>query len=83
MLSKKAKYGIKAMIHLGKKLFPIYSNFNNWAKKASAWAVGFNWYLNDSFKLLINYENTSFESVGTNFALLNERVVLTRLQVAF
>ena len=30
-------------------------------RKASAWALGLNWYLNENLKWVLNYEQTSFD----------------------
>ena len=58
------------------------------AQRASAWALGVNWYLNRNFKLNLNYENTWFNSGGggSTRAPLDretERVLLTRFQLAY
>lgn len=49
------------------KLDQAYSGFadvqKGYALGASTWGVGVNWYLNQSSKFVINYEQTSFDSV--------------------
>lgn len=64
--------------------FPIFSNPNNWAEIAEGWAAGIRWYFNEIFSLAINYERTLFSnSKANNFSLIDESVILTRLQAAF
>jgi phosphate-selective porin OprO and OprP len=64
-------------------LFPFYSNPNNSAKKATNWSIALNWYMNEVFRIAINYENTSFESFGNSPNLKDDKALLTRLQIAF
>ncbi len=58
------------------------------AQRATAWALGVNWYLNRNFKLNLNYENTWFNGGGGGSARApldreTERVLLTRFQIAY
>jgi phosphate-selective porin OprO/OprP len=53
------------------------------ARRARAWAVGFNWHLARNFKLMADYERTNFEGGGRGGDRPHEIVVLTRLQVAY
>ena len=58
------------------------------AQRATAWALGVNWYLNRNFKLNLNYENTWFNGGGGGSARVpldreTERVLLTRFQIAY
>lgn len=67
------------------------------AKKAKTWTAGVNWYLNSNAKIVLNYEQTSFDggaSTGTGTAYNastnnnvadrpDERALLARFQVAF
>jgi phosphate-selective porin OprO/OprP len=68
---------------LDEELFPVFSNPANSAAKAKAWTVGINWYLNPVFRISLNYDNTTFDAIGSNNALPEEKVILTRLQAAF
>ena len=58
------------------------------AQEAAAWAVGFNWYLNQNLKLVLDYEQTSFEGGGGGTADApedreDEQALLSRIQLAF
>jgi phosphate-selective porin OprO/OprP len=63
--------------------FPLYANPATSARKAKAWAVGANWYLARSIKLVVDYEHTTFSggaAVGDRRA---ENFVVSRVQYAF
>jgi phosphate-selective porin OprO/OprP len=58
------------------------------AEEAMAWAVGFNWYLNQNVKPVLDYEQTTFEGGGGGTATSprdreDEQVLLSRLQLYF
>ncbi len=57
------------------------------ARKASAWTIGANWYLNKNAIIRTDYENVSFTGgAGTTTAIANrpsESVLSTRFQLAF
>ena len=58
------------------------------ASRASAWALGLNWYLNRNFKVNLDYENTWFNGGGGGSVRVpldreTERVFLTRFQIAY
>ncbi len=58
------------------------------AEQAAAWAVGFNWYLNQNVKFVVDYEHTFFDGGGGGTAdsprdREDENVVLSRVQIAF
>ncbi|MGH8510118.1 MAG: porin, partial [Gammaproteobacteria bacterium] len=58
------------------------------AEKAVAWAVGFNWYLNQNVKFVVDYEHTLFDGGGGGTAVSprdreDENVILSRVQLAF
>ena len=56
------------------------------AQKATAWGVGFNWYLNANLKLNLDYESTTFTgytpTAGTA-SIRPEHVILSRVQFSF
>src|SRR5918999_1363060 len=41
-----------------------FADLTTAAEEATAWAVGFNWYLNQNVKLVLDYEHTTFEGGG-------------------
>ncbi len=54
------------------------------ASKASGWTLGVNWYLNQNVKVVLNYEQTSFDggaAGGTD--RVDEKAFLTRMQLGF
>jgi phosphate-selective porin OprO/OprP len=54
------------------------------ARKASAFGVGLNWYLNENLKWVLNYEKTSFDGGGAGGAdRPDEEAILTRVAVGF
>lgn len=54
------------------------------AKKASAWTVGVNWWLNRFVKTQVDYEETSFEGgAAGNRDREKEKLLSSRFQVAF
>jgi phosphate-selective porin OprO/OprP len=54
------------------------------ASEASAWALGVNWYLNEAVKLVLDYEQTSFDGGAANGAdREDETVFLSRIQLGF
>jgi phosphate-selective porin OprO/OprP len=52
-------------------------------RKASAYGIGVNWYLNDNVKWVLNYEKTQFEGGAVNGDRPNEEAILTRVAVGF
>ena len=61
-----------------------FADPNAAARQARAYGIAANWYLTSNAKIAVNYEETRFKggaAAGTDRE--NERVLLTRLQVAF
>ncbi len=57
-------------------------------QKATSWALGLNWFLNNNVKLVADYEQTYFKggasnSLGQVVNRPSEKVFFTRFQVAF
>ena len=52
-------------------------------RKASAYGVGVNWYLNDNVKWVLNYEKTEFAGGAVDGDRPDEEAILTRLAVGF
>lgn len=53
------------------------------ASKATAWGVGLNWYLNKNLRVDLDYEQTYFSGGATAGSRPTEKVLFTRLQLAF
>ena len=54
------------------------------ARKAQAFGVGLNWYLNENLKWVLDYEKTSFDGGAANGADRgDEEVIITRVAVGF
>lgn len=70
-------------LRVDKDAFPIFADPKKAAQKARAWAVGVNWHLNNNVKFVVNYEQTGFDGGSANGDREDEKVVLSRLQIAF
>lgn len=53
------------------------------ARQAKEWAVGANWYLNSNVKFVLDYSNTDFKGGTAHGDRPTEKVILSRLQIAF
>ncbi|HMI85227.1 MAG TPA: porin [Polyangiaceae bacterium] len=53
------------------------------ARKATDWGVGANWHMARNFKLMIDYEHTSFSGGSATGDRRTEILILTRLQAAY
>ncbi|MBN1155465.1 porin [candidate division KSB1 bacterium] len=63
--------------------FPIYANPNSSISKATAWAVGLNWYLNRLVRIMVNYEHTTYVGGAVDGDRDDEDVILARFQLAY
>ncbi|HWJ04632.1 MAG TPA: porin [Steroidobacteraceae bacterium] len=52
-------------------------------RKASAYGIGLNWYLNDNLKWVLNYEKTAFDGGAATGDRPDEEAILTRVAVGF
>ena len=76
--------GRYSVLRVDPDAFPTFASPTASAQEARAWGVGLNWYLNRNVKLVLDYEETSFDggaAGGTDRD--TERVVFTRAQVSF
>jgi phosphate-selective porin OprO/OprP len=76
----KARYN---ELHLDSDTFPLFADPAQSARRVRAWAVGINWYLMPHLKVMLDYEQGSFEGGARSGDREKERVLLTRLQIAF
>ena len=61
-----------------------FANPSTAARKASAWGVGVNWYLNQSVKLSLNYDQTRFDGGAADGGdRPDEKAVFSRIGLAF
>jgi phosphate-selective porin OprO/OprP len=69
---------------IGEDAFPIFANPETSARDILAYTIGLNWYLNRSFKVVVNYEEARFDG-GSPLSSDRgtERDFLTRLQFSF
>lgn len=63
--------------------FPIFADPAKSARKASDKAVGANWYLNRNVKVMLDYVRTSFEGGAASGDRPDEKVLMSRFQIAF
>lgn len=63
--------------------FPNFASVTQSAHRARAFGGGINWYLNDNVKLVADYEQTLFNGGATTGNRPTEKVVESRLEVAF
>jgi phosphate-selective porin OprO/OprP len=70
-------------LRLDRDAFPTFADAAISARAARAWGAGVNWYLNANVRLSADYERTRFEGGSGTGDRAAERVLLTRVQVAF
>jgi phosphate-selective porin OprO/OprP len=76
-----ARYG---ELDIDEDAFPLYADAALSARRARAWGLGLNWYLNANLKLVFNHTHASFDGgapLGADRE--DEQVTSTRVQVAF
>jgi phosphate-selective porin OprO/OprP len=60
-----------------------FADIKKSARKATAWGVDLNWYLNRNVKYVLNFEQTRFDGGGADGDRETENVVFFRAQLAF
>ena len=80
-----ARYG---QLVIDPSSFPMYADPTKSAGSALEWGVGVNWYLLDNFKILIDYERTTFHGGGGQRGAFTgdrqpENALFARTQVFF
>jgi phosphate-selective porin OprO/OprP len=72
-----------ASLRVDRGAFPEFADPERFARKAGAWTLGVNWYLNRNMRLMFNYEQTDFTEASENVSLDKEKVFLQRFQLKF
>ncbi|MBI2819733.1 MAG: porin [Acidobacteria bacterium] len=75
-----ARYG---QLSIDKSAFPIFADPLSSASAAKSWTLGLNWYINKNAKIVLNYEQTDFQTVEGGVKRKQERALMERLQLAF
>ena len=75
-----ARYG---RLNVDPDAFPVYADPAKSARRAADKAVGANWYLNRNVKVMLDYIRTSFEGGAKSGDRPDEKVLLSRFQIAF
>jgi phosphate-selective porin OprO/OprP len=70
-------------LSVDKDAFPSFADPAVSARKARAWAAGVNWYLNKGVKIVLDYEQTKFDGGAAGADREDERVILSRFQIAY
>lgn len=70
-------------LELDEDTFPTFANPASAARSAEAWAVGVNWYLNRSLKVMLDYEATKFDGGAAIGDREDENILFSRFQIAF
>jgi phosphate-selective porin OprO and OprP len=77
-------------LDLDDKTFPTFANPASAPRSTSAWAVGFNWYLNKNLRVLLDYERSTFDGgaagIGSTAPAADripEKILFSRFQISY
>jgi phosphate-selective porin OprO/OprP len=70
-------------LNVDKSAFPLFADPASSPSGAQAWTLGINWYANRNVKIVLNYEQTNFDTVAGGVQRKQEHALLERLQLAF
>lgn len=71
-------------LDIDKDAFPVYADVATSARRARAWGLGLNWYLNQNLKLVFNRTQTRFDGGSPlNADREDEKTFFSRIQVSF
>ncbi|WP_197743695.1 OprO/OprP family phosphate-selective porin [Candidatus Nitrosacidococcus tergens] len=78
----KARYNA---LYVDSHAFPLFANPNQNASSAKGWAIGVNWYFTSQTKMMLDYQQVTFQGVGGKTLGNNgvEHLLMARLQYAF
>ncbi|WP_051278514.1 OprO/OprP family phosphate-selective porin [Solimonas flava] len=75
-----ARYGV---LDIDDDAFPIFADPSKSASKATTWAAGANWYPVNNLKVALSYAQTGFDGGAASGDREDEKLLLTRFQIAF
>lgn len=70
-------------LEIDRDAFPIFASRDERVSGAVAWGLGLNWWLTRNLKAQLNYVQTRFDDGAVSGDREDERVLFTRLQLAF
>ena len=70
-------------LRIDRDAFPVFADPTASARETKEQAAGLNWYLNRNYRMMLGYSRTRFEGGADSGDREDERVFLSRLQIAF
>jgi phosphate-selective porin OprO/OprP len=70
-------------LEVDRDAFPVFANPASAARTARAWGFGLHWWANRNVRLMTSYEWTQFDGGAASGDRRDERVLITRFQIAF
>jgi phosphate-selective porin OprO/OprP len=74
------RYGV---VEIDGAAFPAFADPSSQAREARGFGLGLNWYLNSSVRMSASYEATTFEGGAAAGDRETEKVLFTRMQLAY